>query len=231
MRSRLGGVSGCAWILAVVLAAGLEARQAQAERETREASAQEKEPAPRADERLPPGAGYSLVLEACVQCHDFRPIVSQRKTLAAWKRSVNEMIWKGAPLMPGEAEAVSRYLASAFGTGQPARGASRAARAVKDEGALELARFLPPGPGRALVRGACVQCHDLMLSVSQRKTLSGWRRSVDRMARLGAKLNGGEMEVVAQYLARSFGPDDPIPEAIKKHPGFFTIEWPKGKSQ
>ena len=55
--------------------------------------------------------GQVLMNEACVQCHDVRIIVSQRKTAAAWRRTINEMIWKGAPLMADEVPILAEYLA------------------------------------------------------------------------------------------------------------------------
>jgi hypothetical protein len=55
------------------------------------------------------------------------------------------------------------------------------------------------------VLGACVQCHDLAVTVTQRKTLPEWRTSVEQMVRLGSKLNGDEIRVVSRYLASSFG--------------------------
>src|SRR5262249_17645892 len=177
------------------------------------------------DDRLLRGVpGYAILLEACVQCHDLRPIVSQRKSSAAWRRSINEMVWRGAPLMPGEAEVLTRYLAASFGPEHSNRPLLQPRKAARGEGAENLATHLPPGRGRALVLGACVQCHDLILTLSQRKSLSGWRRSIERMAHLGARLNGSEVEIVAQYLAHSFGPGDPIPDAVKRHPGFLPIE-------
>src|SRR5438105_4274676 len=64
-------------------------------------------------ETAPPNTpGMQIMLHACVQCHDFRWITSQNKTEAAWRRTINEMIWRGAPLMPGEADVLTRFLAS-----------------------------------------------------------------------------------------------------------------------
>ena len=64
---------------------------------------------------FPDGPGRDLVFQSCVQCHDLHNTVSQRKTAAAWKRTVDEMIWRGAPLMSDEAEIVTKYLAASFG--------------------------------------------------------------------------------------------------------------------
>jgi len=139
---------------------------------------------------LNPGPGRDLVLTACVQCHDLRWVESQHKSEAAWRRTVNEMVWRGAPLMPGDVDVITRYLS------QP-----RAA----EVGGASAATTLPPGPGRDLVVATCVQCHDLATTTSQRKTLREWHESVERMAHLGAKLNGRDIEIVAQYLAKEFG--------------------------
>lgn len=146
-----------------------------------------------AQETLPSGAGKRLVLEVCVQCHDFRWMTGQQKSEAAWRQTVNVMIWRGAPLKPGEAAVIARYLAEGGGV-------ARGERSRSTEAAL------PDGPGRALLVSACVQCHDVGVTVNQRKTLTEWRHSIEGMVRLGAKLTGSEIEVLARYLAQSFGP-------------------------
>lgn len=159
-------------------------------------------PAEAAD-MLPFGPGRALVMEACVQCHDLRAVVSQRKDRAAWRRTVNEMVWRGAPLYPGEADVIGDYLAEAFGpaAGAPPRDGGRVAAAVAAEPAL------PPGPGRELLLKACVSCHDLGVVGAARKSLSEWEASVDLMVRLGARLENTEIASLARYLAaRTAGP-------------------------
>ena len=141
-----------------------------------------------AQENLPAGPGQSVVVQACVQCHDSKWIVSQHKSEAAWRRTVDEMIWRGAPLMPGEADVVTRYLL----TLQTAK----------------LDETLPPGNGRDLVAAACIQCHDLSVTAAQRKTREEWQHSVERMVRLGAPLDAAEIRIVTTYLANAFGPQE-----------------------
>ena len=68
---------------------------------------------------LPDGSARDLIFQACVQCHDLQNTVAQRKTAAGWKRTVDEMIWRGAPLMADEAETISKYLAASFGPDKP----------------------------------------------------------------------------------------------------------------
>ena len=67
------------------------------------------------EDYLPEGEARSLILQGCVQCHELRNTVSQRKTAAGWRRTVNEMIWRGAPLGADETETIVKYLAVSFG--------------------------------------------------------------------------------------------------------------------
>jgi mono/diheme cytochrome c family protein len=169
---------------------------------------------------LPEGAGRSLMLQACVQCHDFKSVVSQRKTADAWRRTINEMVWRGAPLLADETAVITDYLAAAFGP------ESSSLRRSSDETAAKTpppkseenqwAKYLPEGEGRSLVLQACVKCHDLKTVVARRAPAAGWRRSVNEMVRLGAALTAGEASIVASYLATSFGPEVPAPEELKK---------------
>ena len=156
--------------------------------------------------QLPEGSGRFLVLEACVQCHDLAPIITQRKTTEGWRRSVNEMVWRGAQLMGDEAEVLTRYLAAAFGPDVPVLESLQDARTAADVEAQQL----PPGEGRALVLAACVSCHDLEPIVTGRRTAADWRRSIAQMIQLGVRLMGDEIEVLTQYLTDSFGPDTPV---------------------
>lgn len=71
------------------------------------------------EDYLPEGEARNLIFQGCVQCHDLRNTVSQRKTLSGWRRTVNEMIWRGAPLMADEAETITRYLSVSFGPEKP----------------------------------------------------------------------------------------------------------------
>jgi len=168
---------------------------------------------------LPEGAGRSLMLQACVQCHDFKSIVSQRKTADAWRRTVNEMIWRGAPLLADEAAVLTDYLAAAFKPEAPSSGKTAAKTPAPTAPSAEenqWAKYLPAGEGRSLVLQACVQCHDLKTVVARRAPAARWRRSVNQMVALGARLTAGEAAIVAKYLAASFGPEVPAPEELKK---------------
>ena len=160
--------------------------------------------------QLPEGEGRELLIETCVQCHDLRPVVTQRKSPESWQRTVHEMIWRGAPLYPGEALLVARYLAQAFGedAGPPAPVGSSSAAAPAPAAAAaneEAARSLPAGEGRELLLAACVQCHSLETTTALRKSAVEWRHSVELMVAVGARLNGRDQETLIAYLASALG--------------------------
>jgi len=77
------------------------------------------------------------------------------------------------------------------------------------------ANYLPLGEAREVILQGCVQCHDLQNTVSQRKNAAGWRRTVSEMIWRGAPLTADEAEMVTRYLVVSFGPEKPLPEALK----------------
>ena len=72
--------------------------------------------APEGATSLPEGEARAIILSACVQCHNLRNTVSQRKTADRWRRTVNEMIWRGTALTADEAETIIKYLAVSFGS-------------------------------------------------------------------------------------------------------------------
>jgi cytochrome c5 len=68
------------------------------------------------------------------------------------------------------------------------------------------AQSLPAGAGGDVVRQRCVSCHESDIITSQRLSLTGWTRSVDKMVRWGATVTPAEREVLHPYLAEHFGP-------------------------
>jgi hypothetical protein len=83
------------------------------------ASKQPAQEKPVPENYFPDGPGRDLIFQTCVQCHDLRNTVSQRKTAIAWKRTVDEMVWRGAPLLADEAQTITNYLAASFGPDKP----------------------------------------------------------------------------------------------------------------
>ena len=67
------------------------------------------------DTALPEGPGKALVAAACVGCHDFSPIFSERRTSEQWRVIVDEMVRLGSPLEASESDIVIDYLATGVG--------------------------------------------------------------------------------------------------------------------
>lgn len=61
--------------------------------------------------------------------------------------------------------------------------------------------------GAAEERKACVGCHSLLISSTQRLSRAGWEREVDKMVRWGAKI--GDREALLAYLMDKYGDDKP----------------------
>ena len=66
---------------------------------------------------------------------------------------------------------------------------------------------LPEGEGKGLVETVCTQCHGLRTITSVKYGLAEWRNVVYDMVSEGAPLVDEEVEIVAQYLAKNFGPE------------------------
>src|SRR6266481_6004927 len=86
---------------------------------------------------------------------------------------------------------------------------------------------LPEGPGKKVVQAHCVQCHDLTQVTRAGYTRQDWRTDVYMMINVGASLPKDQIDLVTDYLARSF-PEKPKPEAVVV-PGNANAtirEWP-----
>ncbi len=71
---------------------------------------------------------------------------------------------------------------------------------------LVFAQALPAGPGADVLKQRCISCHESDIITSQRLSLTGWTRSVDKMVRWGATVTPTERDVLQPYLAAHFGP-------------------------
>ena len=70
---------------------------------------------------------------------------------------------------------------------------------------------LPAGPGRDILVADCLNCHELSALALFKGfyTRDSWRELVVTMRANGAALDDAEVEVLADYLARHFGPSVP----------------------
>lgn len=63
---------------------------------------------------LPPGEGRGLIVNSCANCHNLKIVVVARKSPVDWKKSVDDMIQRGAPVFPEEIKPITDYLSKAF---------------------------------------------------------------------------------------------------------------------
>jgi cytochrome c-type biogenesis protein CcmH/NrfF len=70
----------------------------------------------------------------------------------------------------------------------------------------------------------CVSCHDADIITSQKLTLTGWTRSVDKMVRWGASITPGERDVLQPYLAQHFAPRPVASHPVTADPGALGAE-------
>ncbi|CAN5775301.1 hypothetical protein BH18ACI4_BH18ACI4_00590 [soil metagenome] len=60
---------------------------------------------------LPDGEGKALILATCVQCHaSLGYVLGLRKDISGWRRTVDDMISRGAQVTEAEAEIINGYL-------------------------------------------------------------------------------------------------------------------------
>ena len=156
---------------------------------------------------LPSGDGRDLVATACAQCHALRPIATKRDGVGGWRATVEEMVIRGAQLLPEEAETVIRYLAANFGPGlNPMQtGVLPPGSAVSSPGAPAGNVSLPAGSGKEAVEARCAICHDLGRVVGSRRTREEWERITRNMIERGPQAPPDQVQTIISYLTAQFG--------------------------
>jgi len=71
--------------------------------------------------------------------------------------------------------------------------------------------FLPEGSGKAEVALACSSCHDLSQVITQKKSSSNWRTTVQKMiSAYQAPVDKEDVQPLIDYLSKNFGEKNPI---------------------
>ena len=92
----------------------------------------------------------------------------------------------------------------------PAPAKLSVAEAVGELPAADPGLELPPGPGRDILLTDCLGCHDLggIELFAGFYTRADWQLLVETMVAHGATVDAAGVELLADYLARHFGPRD-----------------------
>ena len=69
---------------------------------------------------------------------------------------------------------------------------------------------LPAGAGLDVLNRRCLSCHESDIITSQKLSLAGWTRSVDKMVRWGASITADERAALQPYLAQHFAPQPAV---------------------
>jgi competence protein ComEA len=69
---------------------------------------------PAGAEDFPEGAGKTLILRSCGQCHSTDQIARQKKSEADWQSTVVRMAGRGAKVTSEESDTIVKYLAANF---------------------------------------------------------------------------------------------------------------------
>jgi hypothetical protein len=67
---------------------------------------------------------------------------------------------------------------------------------------------LPEGAGKAVADAACLSCHASDIIRQQRLTKAQWTGTLTKMANWGSAIPEGQRDVLLEYLASNFGPEN-----------------------
>jgi cytochrome c5 len=158
------------------------------------------------DERaksMPDGKGKALVASVCVGCHLLETALNTRATAEQWRDTVQTMIDRGALITSEEAAVIASYLGEHYG---PTQAGSGRLTPPAPSGSTEQSAFPPDGPGKDLLARKCFQCHREGMWKDLRQDRRAWEGVLYRMVGRGALWTEEEINTMAEYLARAFGP-------------------------
>ena len=147
---------------------------------------------------LQPEPGASILSRRCTNCHALELVREASKSVTEWREIINTMVEYGATLAASEQGVLAEYLARDFGP-KPS--------SLISGGAEPEAKEIPSDePGASILSRRCTNCHALELVREASKSVTEWREIINTMVEYGATLAASEQGVLAEYLARDFGP-------------------------
>ena len=163
------------------------------------------------------GDGEKAFQDNCTTCHDAQRSLSKRKTLAAWRVTVQMMAKKPDADIPEDVrEPIAKFLSVRAGapdgsgaeSGEKAAGRSAAKDLEKgtetDKSKDQTPKFDPAvvQQGTTAFNASCTTCHSADKALNVTKSLAAWRSTVERMAaKDGANIPENTHEPIAVYLA------------------------------
>ena len=123
--------------------------------------------------------GEGIQNNACLGCHDARPIQTAALDKDGWSSIVDSMIQKGADVKDADKPVLVDYLFRNHGP-------------------------LPAGAGKDILLNTCTVCHDLGRVRSHRVSPEEWEETLLTMLNEGAMLSDQDFPVLLNYLAKNF---------------------------
>jgi len=181
---------------------------------------------------MPEGDGKAIATEYCQECHELAYITKAHKTSDDWQATVEAMIDKGAGVPPDKVDTLVRYLARNFGfetsepvvsapavaapstANPPAATSPSDAPVIATSQGAKPAVELPEGDGKAIATEFCQDCHRLTNLTKSHKPLDDWQDTIQTMIERGARIPPEKIDILANYLAKNFGPQTTTPAGI-----------------
>jgi cytochrome c5 len=140
--------------------------------------------------QLPEGEGKTILETACTRCHTLESRLSDKHLPKSdWENIVQAMRDKGAQVTDAQVAVLNDYLVKNFGPAEADAAGSGPSEAE----------------AKQLVESACTSCHGMDLITSQQRDKDGWKTVIQSMVDIGAELTPAQIEVVADYLAKTYG--------------------------
>lgn len=144
------------------------------------------------DVQLPEGPGKKVLQDACTACHSLDGVVKLHLDKDGWEGLIASMVSNGAQVDPKDLPVLVDYLVKNFGPAQAKAGGGPAAGG--DEAA------------KAILETACTACHDLDLVQDEHLSKEDWQMLVNSMIQKGASVEGKDVPMLVDYLAKTYGP-------------------------
>ena len=137
-----------------------------------------------AGQDLPEGEGKKLVSDKCSSCHGLDLVVEKKLGRDGWKEMLDKMAGYGVQLEEKEVPIALDYLTKYFGPPVAAAGEATA---------------------KKFIEGVCSTCHGPELITDTQATKQEWLDIVIRMNGKGAGLSDQDVELLSEYLAKTYG--------------------------
>ncbi len=138
---------------------------------------------------LPEGEGKKVIEGQCGSCHPLATAVRLQGDSERWKAVVLKMVEYGAPIKEAEIAIAVDYLSKHFGPTEADLAASEIERTAKKH-----------------IDGICSTCHEASLIRETKATKEEWLDIVRNMNEKGAGLSESDVELLADFLAKNYGP-------------------------